>query len=267
MALRISTTAATLALSLLLAAPVRAGLLNSDSADPVAPQHAEVELNGSYTLDKARSSGATAKCHSTDSSLTITAGLAAGTDIALALPYTLASREKVGGSLARRSDGLNDLTVDLKFRFIDMNGLKLALRPGLLLPTGKVSDGLSDGRVGLTTALLATGEVAGGKLLLHANGGYQRHNYRNATTRDSNRADVFSFSLAGEAEIAAGLTLAVDIGVATATSKMQTTPPAYGLIGASYTITDRLDAYLGGKAGLTTSEDDFTALCGAVYKF
>lgn len=267
MTLSIKATLATVCLSLVLVGSARAGLLNSDSADPVSTGHAEFELNGVYTVDKAQRSGVTAKCHSTDGDLTVTAGLTKGADIAVVLPYTVTSREKIGGSLARRSDGLNDLSINLKFRFLEMNGLKLAIRPGLLLPTGKSSEGLSDGRIGLATALLATRAFADGTLLLHVNGGYQRHNYRSAAVRETNRADIFTGSIAIEHAIAAGLTLAADVGLASASDKLHTTAPVYGLVGATYAIAENIDVYLGVKGGLTRTEDDFTALFGMNLKF
>jgi hypothetical protein len=267
MQFRVKSAIIAVVLALWSAGGAEAGLLVSDSAVPVETGHAEVELNGTYTIDKARSSGVTAKCHSTDSNVTITAGLADGAAIAVALPYTITSREKIGGTLAKRSDGLNDMTVDLKFRLLDRNGLKLAIRPGLILPTGKSSEGLSDGRIGLATALLATKEFAGGTMLLHVNGGYAWRNYRNAAIRGTTRADIFTGSVAGETEVAPGLTLAADIGLATASDKTVTTPPVYGLVGATYAINGNLDVYAGCKAGLTRTEDDFSALFGVIFKF
>ncbi|HZV82729.1 MAG TPA: hypothetical protein VFF53_11245, partial [Geobacteraceae bacterium] len=49
---------------ILSASMAHAGLLVTDGAEPVEVAHPEVELNGTYTIDKAKSGGVTAKCHS-----------------------------------------------------------------------------------------------------------------------------------------------------------------------------------------------------------
>lgn len=253
--------------SLVFAGTAEAGLLGTDSAAPVAAGHFEAELNGAYTIDKKRSGSDTAKCHATESDLTVTAGLTDGTDISATLPYTLTSREKIGGSLARRDEGFNDLTVAIKYRFFDSSGLQLAIKPGVILPTGNSSEGLSDGRSGVTAALLATKEVRGGKLVLHANAGYEHHDYRDAATREAARGNIFTFSLAGEATAAAGLILAVDLCLATAADKSMDTPALSALGGATYEISKMLETYAGIKAGLTKPADDLTALAGIKVKF
>jgi hypothetical protein len=246
---------------------VHAGLLATDGADPVEVGQGEVELNGSYTIDKAKSGGITAKCHSTDGDVTLTGGIVSGIDFSASLPYTIASREKIAGGVSSRVDGLNDATVDVKVRFYDRDGLKLAIKPGLILPTGKTSEGLSDGKTGVATALLATVELDGGKILLHANGGYARHNYRDASVRRSSRSDIVSVSFAAEGDVAEGLRLAADAGMATNSDKESATPVAYILGGVTYALGTNLDVYAGFKAGLTRPEDDMAARCGVIVKY
>lgn len=266
MTLRIDLLLTTLTISLLLTGTARAGLLQSDSADPVDAGHVETELNGIYTVDKAQRSGVTAKCHATDADLTITAGLKSGMDLSIALPYTLASRERIGGLLAIKSDGLNDMTVDLKVRLVDTRAIKLAIRPGLLLPTGKSSDGLSDGRLGLTTALLASREFADGKLLLYINGGYERHNYRDVQVRTATRHDIFIATAALEAEAAPGLFLSAELVMGTNPARDDSTLPAFAVAGTKFEFTPAVEGYAGVKAGLTKPADDLAVLLGLVIK-
>jgi len=254
--------AVVLMLVLLLAGTARAGLLLTDGADPLEPSHAEVELNGAYTIDKARSGGEAAKCHATDGDITLTAGVVSGADISVTQPYTFFSREKVSGGASSRVDGFHDLTVDLKYRIYDDKDLKLAIRPGLILPTGKGDEGLSEGRTGFVVLLLATKVLEGGKVLLHANGGYERHDYKAREVAAASRADIFRFSLATEVAAAEGVTLAADFGLATNTDKGSSTPVAYALCGGMYDLSRNLQAYAGMKAGLTRPDDDFSGLIG-----
>jgi len=258
---------AALILVVLLTGTARAGLLLTDGADPLEPSHAEVELNGTYTVDKARRGGETAKCHATDGDFTLTVGVVNGADISVTLPYTFFAREKVSGGAWSRVDGFHDLTVDLKYRIYDGRELKLAIRPGLILPTGKGDEGLSEGRTGFVVLLLATKEFASGKVLLHANGGYERHDYKARDVAAASRADIFRFSLATEVAAAEGVTLAADFGLATDTDKGSSTPVAYALCGGMYDLSRNLQAYAGAKAGLTRPEDDLTLLAGLKLKF
>ncbi len=255
------------AVSILATTPVHAGLLVTDGAEPVEAKHVEVELNGSYMSDNDKSGGVTTKTRSTDGNITITTGITKGVDVAVGIPYTFNSREKVNGNLTARSEGFNDITVDLKYQFLEIQGLKLAIKPGVILPTGKTSAGLSDGHAGFAVALLATGEFAEGKLLLHANAGYVSHNYKDVAVQNFSHEDLFNASIACEAEVAEGLKLGIDTGLATSTDKSSNTLPAYALTGVKYEMSKHLEAYAGVKFGLDKPEADVTALFGAVLKF
>jgi predicted porin len=251
-----------LVLGALLASTAQAGLLATDGAGTVEAQQIEIELNGAYTIDKAKNAGMTAKCHSTDGDISVTTGVVKDLDISVALPYTFAAREKENGLLTGKYEGLNDLTLELKYQFFEHEALKLALKPGVILSTGKNSEGLSDGRTGFTTALILTREFAEGKFAVHANAGYERHNYKDQDVDHASRSDIFSFSVAGEVEVAEGLKLQTDFGLATNADNSRNTPPAYAIVGATFGFTKNLEGYAGVKAGLTEPDDDLTALLG-----
>ena len=265
MHLRVKTASLLIALSIIITGAAHAGLLNTDGAEPVEAKHVEVELNGSYMADNSKRG--TVKVRSTDGDITITAGVAREMDIAFTLPYTYGARRTVNGDLISRAEGFNDMTVDLKFQFLDLDGLKLAIKPGIILPTGKSSEGLSDRKFGYAAFLLATKEFHEGKYALHANAGYGRHNFKDDAVRDANRPDIFSFSIACEAEIAERLQLAAEMKIATNADKTSDTPHAFAIFGAKYELSKSLEGYAGVKAGLTTPEADVAALLGIVLKF
>lgn len=267
MSLRVKSTTLVVAISIFIAGTAHAGLLNTDSADPVEAKHVEVELNGSYMADNSKDGGVTTRSRSTDGDISVTAGIAKGMDIAFSLPYTFGSREKVNGDLTSRTDGFNDMTVDLKYQFLEINGLKLAIKPGIILPTGKSSEGLSDEKFGFAAALIATREFYDGKVAVHANADYGRHNFKDDAVRDATRPDFFTFLIACEAEAAAGLKLAVEVGFATNSNKADNTPHVYTTVGAKYELSRVLEGYAGIKTGLTAPEADLAALLGIVLKF
>lgn len=263
----INIISAVMAILLVLTGIAHASLLVTDGAEPVAAKHVEVELNGSYLNDRSDNGGVMTKTNSTGGDLTITAGITKSLDGTVVVPYTFSGRDTVDTVDTVRTEGFNDITITCKYKFFEADGVKLAIKPGLILPTGKSSAGLSDGKFGYTAALLATREFNKGTVLLHANAGYQRHNYKDDAVMVATRQDLFTFSIACEAEIAAGMKLAADTGLATNSDRAGTTPPAYALIGVKYELTRMLEGYAGVKFGLTGPEADVTALFGAVLKF
>ena len=244
-----------------------AGLLNTDNADPVEAGHLEIELNGSHSHDRDSSGGVTTRTRSTDGDLTATVGLADGLDASVSAPYTARTSREVDGQDTGRYDGFNDLAIAAKYRFLDASGLKLAVKPALLLPTGRSSEGLSDGRPGYSLAIIATREFAQGKIAINANLGYERHNYRDKASQDANRCTIYTGSIAAEAELADGLKLGLDAGLATNADRTSNTPLGYALAGATYELAKAIEVYAGGRFGLTRPEADLAALFGAKLKF
>lgn len=159
------------------------------------------------------------------------------------------------------------MTVELKYAFAELAGISFAVKPSIIMPTGKYSAGLSEGRWQFGTTLIATKELEDGKYALHANQGYEHHDYRTEEVKKSTRSDLWSGSIAGEAEVAKGLIVVVDLDLATNTDKASNEFPVYILAGARYEINDHLDINFGFKLGLTKPEDDLAALYGIVLKF
>jgi hypothetical protein len=265
--MRIVMLTLVLVTGILTAATTHAALLITDGAEPVAVKHGEVELNGSYACDTAKRGGVTAKSDAAGGDITITAGMVPGVDLSVTLPATFSARERENGLLTHQAEGMNDTTLDMKIRFVDHDGLQLTIKPVLILPTGRESVGLSDGRAGFAAALLATQEFTNGTLVLHANGSYERHNYRDGVTAASSRSDLFFCSVAGEAQVAEGFRLAVDLGVGTNGERGNSTPLVYALTGGTYELGKQLEVYAGIKVGLTNGADDITGLAGVKLKF
>lgn len=261
-------TTATLAFALLTAASALAGPpLATDDAGTVDAGKVEIELNGSYTRDKEKAGGVTARNNTTDGELKITTGLYKNLGISLAAPYTFSQRAKEDDQLLGKADGFGDMTLELKYAFAELGGVNFAIKPSLILPTGKYSNGLSEGRWQPGVTLIATKEFEDGKYALHANLGYEHHSYRTDEARETTRSDFWSGSIAGEAEVMKGLFVVADFGLATAADKGTKDLAAYALTGARFEINDCLDINAGVKAGLTGPEDDLSVLYGLVLKF
>jgi len=259
------TTTATLALLIVTSGTALAGPpLATDDAGTVEVGKLEIELNGSYAHDRERSSGVTAKTTTSDGELKLTTGLYKDLGIALAVPYLFSARDTEGGALVGKDSGFGDMTLELKYAFVELGGINLAIKPALILPTGK--DSLSDGHVQYCATLIASKEFADGQYALHANLGYEHHRYH-AHARAISHSNLWAGSVAGEVQLAKGLVMVADVGVATNPHKGDHELPVYALTGARYEINELLDINAGVRFGLTRPETDLTALYGLVLKF
>lgn len=252
----------------LAAGPALAGPpLATDDAGVVEPGRLEVELNGSYVHDSERVAGERVRHTVSDGEIKLTTGVLKNLGVSLAAPYTFSDRERVNGELASSGSGFGDMLFELKYVFFEKDGLALTLKPTLLIPTGKYSAGFSEGRWQPGVALIASKEFSDGKYALHANLGYEHHGYRTEGAKAENRSDLWSASVAGEAEIVSNLTGVLDFGAARSGDTSTSTPAVYALAGFRYEVNKYLDVDAGVKVGLTKPEDDVAALYGIVLKF
>lgn len=259
-----STTAA-LMFALLTASGALAGPpLATDDAGTVEVGKLEIELNSSYAHDRERAAGVTTKSTASDGELKLTTGLYQDLGIAVAIPYLFSARDNEDGNLVGKNSGFGDMSLELKYAFAEVAGINLAIKPALTLPTGK--DSLSDGHVQYCATLIASREFTDGKYALHANLAYEHHRYH-AHARAISHSNLWSGSIAGEAEVTKGLIVVADVGVATNPHKGDHELPVYALTGARYEINEMLDINAGIRFGLTRPETDVTALYGVVLKF
>jgi hypothetical protein len=254
------TTAAIFICTLMTAASALAGApLETDDAGTVDVGKFEIGINGSYMSNKVD----TAKTTSHDAELSLGTGIYKNLGISVALPYNMSTREVDSGVLFGKDDGFGDISIDIKYAFAEAGGVNLAIRPGVVLPTGKSS--MSEDHVQFTTALIATKEFSDGAYAIHANLGYEFHSYKESN--EGMRRNLWSASLAGEAELAKGFIAVADFGLASNEDKASNDLPAYALVGARYEINDHFEINAGVKLGLTKPEDDISALYGLVLKF
>ncbi|MFA6822781.1 MAG: transporter [Geobacter sp.] len=262
------TTATALMFALMTTSAALAGPpLATDDAGTVAVGSVEVELNGSYGSDRQRSGGISYKASSSDSELKISTGLYQDLSASLAIPYTFNLRVEEDNALTHKTQGLGDMVLELKYAFTELGGIALAVKPWLVVPTGRYSEGLSEGHWHGGGTLIASKEFSDGRYALHANLGYEHHRYRTHAIRSTTHGNLWTGSIAGEAELIEGLVVVADFGLGSNPEKNAHELPVYGLTGARYEMNDLLDINAGVKFGLTSSETDITALYGVVLKF
>lgn len=265
---KLRTTTIALSLALLTASSALAGPpLITDDAGTVDAGKVEIELNGSSPYNKEITAGVTTKNSTLDTEMKISTGLYKNLGISLAIPYTVSARVEENEQLVSKTDGFGDMTLEIKYAFAELAGINFAIKPSIIIPSGRYSAGLSEGRWQPGTTLIATKEFEDGKYALHANIGYEHHFYRSGEARNSTRGNIWSGSVAAEARAMKCLTAVLDFGLATNSDRGSNDLPVYALTGARYEINDHLDINAGVKVGLTKPEDDISILYGLVLKF
>jgi Putative MetA-pathway of phenol degradation len=241
--------------------------LITDDAGVVEVKHAEIELNGAYNYNKHNDGGVTSRYESNEAELKITTGIYKDLHAAITVPYTINAWSSDDNIMAGRASGFGDMTFELKYKMLELYGVDFTIKPYTFIPTGKRSAGLSDGRWGFGGALIATKEFDEGKYAVHINAGYEHHNFHLVADRDANRLDLWSGSIAGEAEVFNGLKAMVNFGISTTAEKAVKQPAAFALVGVSYQLIKNLEINSGIKFGLTRGEDDLSLLYGITLKF
>jgi len=199
------------------------------------------------------------KEHGTSLNTTVSYGLTDNIDIVLGLPYEKTKVEE-DDITVHNEDGLADVTLEVKWRFLEKDGFALALKPGLSFPTGNDEKGLGTGRMTYGMVFIATKELE--PFAFHLNAGYKRNE-----NRTGKRKDIWGADLAGEVGILKSLKLVANVGIATNTDRDSSTAPAFVLGGLVYSITENIDIDLGYKRGLNKAEADNTYIGGLTIRF
>ena len=224
----------------------------------------QVEVNGAVGRDTARAAGVERQEDLAETCFAFTIGLLDGLDAVVGVPWAWSS-VRAGGALESSGNGVGDVRLELKWRFLERAGFSLAVKPGLTLPTGDEGRGFGNGRVSYALTLIATQEL--GPVTLHVNGGYSRSEYARAEDRAANRSDVWCASAAATVGVVKGLRLAANLGVESSGDRASATWPAFALAGIIWSVAPNLDLDAGVKAGLTGPETDLTGLFGMAWRF
>jgi hypothetical protein len=109
--------------------------------------------------------------------------------------------------------------VEVKWRFLEKDGFALALKPGVILPSGNDQKGLGAGKTGYGAFLIASKELEPFTVLLNI--GYIRNE-----NKGEERVELWRLSAAAIYEATEHLKLVADIGQATSIDKSVDRYPA-----------------------------------------
>jgi len=208
----------------------------------------QLEVNGEYANDNGNSE--------TTLGVTLSAGVRETIDIVLGVPYVFITEKDDAGDRVHEN-GLSDMSLELKWRFYEQDGLSLALKPGVAVDAGDEDKGLGEGKPSYGLYLIATRELD--PFTVHANIGYilNRKEMRN----------IWHYSLAAEYAAAKNFRIVGNIGGETNPDKESTVHPLFLLGGVIYNISESLDVDCGLKTGLNKAEADYSLLAGMTYRF
>ncbi|RMG57299.1 MAG: transporter [Deltaproteobacteria bacterium] len=214
----------------------------------------QLEVNGEF----AREDEGGVKEDATELATILSYGVLDSVDLVLGIPYQFIRVKDAGNTTTE--NGISDVLLELKWKFYGKDGLSLALKPGLSLPTGDDEKGLGAGKAGFSYFFILTKEVE--PWAVHLNLGY----IRNENTADE-REDLWHASLAAQVQATEKLNIVGNIGAERNADRSSDTPPAFILGGVIYSLSENFDVDLGIKAGLNKPETDYSILTGITYIF
>lgn len=224
----------------------------------------QLEVNSEFNYDKETEEGVTTKETGGEVATALSYGITDSIDVVLGTPYQW-SKVKEDGDVTSKEDGISDMSLELKWRFYEKDGLSLALKPGITLPTGDEEKGLGTGRATYGLYFITTKEIE--PWAFHLNLGYTRNEYKLQEDEDDNRKDIWHASLAGEVEVVKNLKVVANIGVERNPDEASSTHPAFILGGLIYSLSENFDIDFGIKGGLNKPETDYSILAGIAWRF
>jgi hypothetical protein len=265
MSVMINLVALMLAVSCLsLSVPARAANpLATDDTGTQGMLKFQVETNAEFGWNRDSGNGTTIRTNTQSLNEVFTVGVLDPLDLALTVPFSWQQVNENGKSTYDQG-GLNDVSLTLKWRFLEIGPTSLAIKPYITFPSGDYNHGLGNARPGYGTTLVSTFEFK--PVSISANVGYTYQNYTEAA-RVTGRENLWNLSLAGTAEVISGLQAVAEIGTASNPSITSSDWPAFMTVGVIYTVIDNLDLSLGVKIGLTPPQTDFSLLPGVSFKF
>jgi len=219
----------------------------------------QLEFNGQYDWDKKDTEDVSVRSTGGQAAVTLSYGVAENVDLVFSLPY-LWGKAEVNEITVYDEHGIGDAVLETKWRLFEKNGLSLALKPGISIPTGNYEKGLGAGQLGGHLFLIASQEL--GTWAFHGNLGYIRNE-----NKIDERKDIWHASFAATWEAIKNLKLVANVGIERNPDDDANNDPAFLIGGVIYSINEKFDVDLGVKYGLSTSERDLSLMAGVTFRF
>lgn len=258
-----SRTRAALVAALAATALLAAGFaLPAVAAHPLLTEDTGTQGLGNYQLelmvDMMRDHPPGAKVRERLTAAVLSYGVLENADLQFGLPHIRQHTHDAAGRHAEK--GVQDVSLDLKWRFFESEGLSLGLKPGITLPSGDERRGLGAGRPTWGGVLILSYEP--GPWSFHSHFGYRRNN--NALDQ---RTSLRHFSAALTWKATDRLKLVADISADTHPERAERGTLRYRILGLIYSPTPALDFDAGLKHGHGRAATDHALLIGATLRW
>lgn len=223
----------------------------------------QIEVNSEFSREKETFDGIRIKETGGELAVILSYGITDNADFVIGLPYVWI-KTKFDGEKDSKS-GISDMSLELKWRFFEKDGVNFALKPGISLPTGDENKVTGNGKTSYALTFVTTKEIE--PWAFHLNLGYSHNEYKLQEDKDANRKGIWHISLASEVKVVKDLKIVANIGAERNPDKSSNTHPAFILGGFIYSITENFDINAGIKGGLNKPETDLTLLAGIAFRF
>jgi hypothetical protein len=232
-------------------------LITDDTGTQGAGKY-QLEASGNWQTDKENEGGERVREIDSFATIVFTAGVAETLDVMVTVPYVWFETKESG--TITKNNGFSDTVIEAKWRFYDKEKFSVAIKPGILLPTGDGDRGLGTDHVGYSAFLIST--VDAGPWSFDANLGYL---YLPDSSED--RTSRWLGSLASRFAVAERWKIVGEIGAARNPNSTDSTYPGFAQIGLIYTPKDSLDLSSGFLFGLNDVEVDEAIRLGLTVRF
>lgn len=195
-------------------------------------------------------------------------GLLENLDVQLGLSY-VHLRTTENGIETEDESGMSDSTLEVKWRFLEAGAFSLALKPGLVLPTGNEGKGLGTGKTSWGVALLATIEADPWTFL--ANVAYSDVRFKRPQDAAESRSDLWRVSGGLSYAVAKDVRLVGEAGLRVGESRNDPYLPdrtsQFGMIGIIYSPSKNMDFDAGFRKNFNDAEFEKAYLVGATFRW
>lgn len=238
--------------------------LITDDTGSQGKEKVQIEINSEFSTDKETEDDVTTKETGSEVAAIISYGITENMDVVFGIPYQR-TEIKEDDAVISDEDGISDMSLEVKWRFLEKDGLSLALKPAITLPTGDEGKGLGNGRTSYGLMFITTKEIKAWTFNLNL--GYMHNKYKLEEDNEANRKNLWHTSLASAVEVVKNLNAVANIGIEKNPGKNSDTNPAFILGGLIYSVSENFDIDAGVKSGLTKPETDLSFLAGMALRF
>jgi long-subunit fatty acid transport protein len=228
----------------------------------------QLELQGDFLRDERTAGSVERKDKLNAYTSVLSYGILENLDVQVGIAYLSARTTENGATVADES-GMADSTVEFKWRFYEADGFSLALKPGLLLPTGNEDRGLSTGKTSWGVALLATYEAE--PWTFSGNIAYFRARFKDPQTAADSRSDLWRVSGGASYALTGEVKLVGELGLRSNESRNDAFLPdstsQFGMLGVIYSPTKKIDLDAGFRKIFNRAEFDKAFLVGATFRW